>query len=91
MEFVFELLFEIIITGMLDASGSRKIPVFIRLLIVTVLFGTFITVGIWGTLCFLNDRNTVTAVIFSVLTLAAIFLWLLLCYLIIKKRYPKSR
>ncbi|MDE6852631.1 MAG: hypothetical protein K2J67_09125 [Lachnospiraceae bacterium] len=48
MEFLFELLFEIIIEGTLDIGTSKKIPLIFRVLALVVFLGVYI--GITGLL-----------------------------------------
>jgi len=46
MELVLEILFEIFIEGLVDASGSPKVPMVIRLLIMTILCGSLTAIMI---------------------------------------------
>lgn len=47
MEFVLELILEIILEGSMEATSSRRVPLFLRILLAVLLL------GFYGFICFL--------------------------------------
>ncbi|MEM5770987.1 MAG: hypothetical protein AAGU32_22290 [Bacillota bacterium] len=85
MEFLFELLIE----GLADAAGHPKVPILIRLLIMTVLLGGLAALVILVGFSALEATGLAGAVISWVIAAGFVFAWLYVCYRIIKTRKNK--
>jgi hypothetical protein len=82
MEFLFELLIE----GLADAAGHPKVPIFIRLMIMTILTGGLAAVAILCGFSALEASELVGAIIGWVIAVGLVFVWFYGCYRIIKTR-----
>ena len=61
MEFIFEILFELIVEGSLEAAGDKKVPLLFRILAAAVLilvFGGLVVFLVWTGIA---DKNWILA------------------------------
>lgn len=85
MEFLFELLIE----GLADAAGHPKVPLIIRLLIITLLLGGLTVLAIFVGFSAMEASGLAGAVISWVIAAGLVYAWLYICYRIIKTRKSK--
>ena len=73
MEFIFDLIFDLIIDGSFEAATDKKVPMAVRVISAIILIGFF--VGIIGFCIFLgiHDRNWITLVIAALILIATLF------------------
>lgn len=84
-----ELFFEIFCQGLADISGNPKIPLFIRLLLFTVLCSIPTTVSVLGIFVSYKATGMVGSVICGIISALLIALWVFGCYKIIKHKPTK--
>ena len=87
MEFLFELLVE----GLTDAAGHPKVPVLIRLIIITVVAGGAATIIFLAGFSGLKATGLAGAIFCWVTGAGLGFIWLYLCYKIIKTRKSNKK
>ena len=79
-------LFELLIEGLADAAGHPKVPILIRIMIMTVLAGGMAAVAILCGFSALEATGLVGAIIGWVIAAGLVFVWIYGCYRIIKTR-----
>ena len=74
MEVIFDIIFDLIIEGSIDAASNKKAPMALRVISAIVLIAFF--AGIIGFCIFLgiHDRNWITLVLAALILIAAFFL-----------------
>ena len=81
-----EFLFELIIEGLIDASGKPKIPLVIRLLLFTIVVAIPTSIGVLAGFSAMKATGIVGAIICWLIAAGCILLWLFGCYKIIQTR-----
>jgi len=86
MELVLEILFEIFIEGLVDASGNPKVPMVIRLLIMTILCGSLTAIMILIGLSVSKNAEIAGAIICWIFALVFACFWVYSCRRILRTR-----
>lgn len=68
---------------------SKKVPLTVRLILVTVLCGFIIAISVLAGISALNDKRVTGAVIAFIISLGLTTLWLFWCVKIIQSRNKK--
>ncbi len=86
-----EFLIELLLEGLSDAAGHPRVPIFIRLIFITLLVGGMAVVAVLCGFSALDAVGLAGAVIGWVIAAGLIFLWVYGCYRIIKTRRTNNK
>lgn len=73
MDFIFELILEILLEGMVEGASSRKVPLALRILLAAALFVFF--GGIVGILFFAAYRSKSVVLFMIAVFVLVLFVW----------------
>ncbi|MPM91867.1 hypothetical protein SDC9_139001 [bioreactor metagenome] len=84
-----ELIFELLIEGMVEASGSSKIPLTVRLTLITIVFLPIAAIAIFMGFSLIDRMDIIGSVVSFIIALGALGLWGYILYLIIRNARSK--